>query len=260
MTPRPPPLESELDELLDAERYAPVPPRALARVWSRLATVPSPLGPNAGEVAPRRPLRFPSIPHVLKIGLAAFAAGAAAGAFLHSLLRPSPPPRVVFVDRPAAPGAVSNPLAAVGAGSTVSVPGPAPIAATPVAPTRAAPLAEATGPRVETAHRSVSSLSEERAMLDEARAALARSDGATALALTDEYTRRFARPQLGEECEAIAIQALVFTGRYAEARTRAARFEAGAPSSLFRPAVETAVGSIPDTRTLLLRTGPDPTH
>jgi hypothetical protein len=56
---------------------------------------------------------------------------------------------------------------------------------------------------------------------------------------------RNATAQLGEEREAIAIQALVLVGRYAEARDRAALFEASSPDSLFRPAVEASLASIP---------------
>ena len=75
--------------------------------------------------------------------------------------------------------------------------------------------------------------------------ALSQGEGERALTLTDEYARRFARPQLGEEREALAIQALVLAGRYVEARDRAARFEAVSPRSLFRPAVEASLSSIP---------------
>ena len=88
-------------------------------------------------------------------------------------------------------------------------------------------------------------IAEERALLDQARNALAQHDGPGALRLTDDHARRFARPQLGEEREAIAIQALVLSGRYVDARDRATRFEASSPDSLFRPVVEASLASIP---------------
>ena len=81
--------------------------------------------------------------------------------------------------------------------------------------------------------------------LDEARTALARSDAPRALALTDDHARRFPHAELGEEREAIAIQALVLTSRYDDARSRAARFRASSPNSVFLPAVDESIGSIP---------------
>jgi outer membrane protein assembly factor BamD (BamD/ComL family) len=88
-------------------------------------------------------------------------------------------------------------------------------------------------------------LSAERAILDNARTALARGDSARAVALTDEHARQFGRPSLAEEREAIAVQALVIQGRYIDARARASRFRAAYPNSLFLPAVDSSVASIP---------------
>lgn len=112
-----------------------------------------------------------------------------------------------------------------------------------VAPAPAAPVSAAAIHRSGTP--SVSSLSEERALLDGARVALGAGDGARALAITDAHQRRFAHPQLAEEREAIAIQALVIAGRFGDARARAARFQEGTPDSLFAPAVEASLASIP---------------
>jgi hypothetical protein len=68
-----------------------------------------------------------------------------------------------------------------------------------------------------------SSLFAERKLLDDARAALTAEEPERALALLTEHASRFARPQLAEEREAIAVQALASLGRYEEARARAAR-------------------------------------
>jgi outer membrane protein assembly factor BamD (BamD/ComL family) len=82
-------------------------------------------------------------------------------------------------------------------------------------------------------------------LLDEARTALSAGNTDQALASTDMHARRFAHPQLGEEREALGIQALVGGGRYDEARARAARFRAMWPNSLFLPAVDASIASIP---------------
>jgi hypothetical protein len=90
-----------------------------------------------------------------------------------------------------------------------------------------------------------SSLSAERAVLDEARGLMASGDGAGAFALLEEHRHRFARPQLAEEREAIAVQALITMGRNGEARARAERFKATTPNSLFLPAIEASLATIP---------------
>jgi hypothetical protein len=82
-------------------------------------------------------------------------------------------------------------------------------------------------------------------MLDRARDALAQDDGPRALAVLDQHAQTFPRPRLAEEREALAVQALVIASRYAEARARGARFRTTWPSSLFLPAVDASLGSIP---------------
>jgi hypothetical protein len=82
-------------------------------------------------------------------------------------------------------------------------------------------------------------------MLDSARNALTRGDPAGALAILDRHAKRFPGARLGEEREALAIQALVLSDRYDDARARAARFRSTAPNSLFLPAIESSLGSIP---------------
>ncbi|MDB4936956.1 MAG: hypothetical protein JWP87_3928, partial [Labilithrix sp.] len=83
------------------------------------------------------------------------------------------------------------------------------------------------------------------AALDVARTALGRGDGPNALAACDDHARRFPRGALGEEREAIAVQALVLEQRTTDARARAERFRKRHPRSILLPAVLAAAGLDP---------------
>jgi hypothetical protein len=226
------PLEPELDALLGRERAAAPPAAALDRVWSRVTRSlaashdPTKEGHAAGPLSPT----------AKALVLAALGIGGVLGAGLHALLRPAPGERVVYVER------AKQPFAPVASSSSPPVP---PLLAsapqvTPPAPSSGVPRR----PQAADAP-AVSSLLAERETLDRARSALAQWDGARALALVDEHTRMFPRPQLAEEREALGVQALVIAGRYAEARARGAQFRATWPSSLFLPAVDATLDSIP---------------
>ena len=82
-------------------------------------------------------------------------------------------------------------------------------------------------------------------MLDPARTALGRGDGASALLGVKKHEQRFPKGQLTEEREAIAVQALVALGRGDEARARGERFERTYPNSVLAPAVNAALDAIP---------------
>jgi hypothetical protein len=231
---RPPPLDSALEALLESEREATVPQGALDRVWSRLALsivggVPGGEPLSNGGDSGSWPAR-----QAMAVVLSAFVAGGAVGATLVLRLRPPPSERIVYVDR------------------WVPAPAPAPRAPSLAGPTAEAPSATSIeGPRSTTPPpatsrpSSASTLEAERSLLDEARSALSQGDALRALSLTESHIHRFGHPQLAEEREALAIQALVSSGRYEEARGRAARFRTAWPSSLFLPAVEASVASIP---------------
>ena len=88
-------------------------------------------------------------------------------------------------------------------------------------------------------------LEAERALLDVARTALGRGDGANALHATDEHARKFPRGILSEEREAMSIQALRLLHRDDEAEARLGRFRGRFPSSLIRPALEAPEGGAP---------------
>jgi hypothetical protein len=238
MSDSPGPIEPELDALLDRERARKPPEAALERVWSRVtlsvaagAPVHAPSGRSGGGDSPW------VAPHAKTLIALAFVAGAAAGAGIHAALLPS---RSAPVDSrpsptPSEPAPVSTPPPTPELNVSAA---PAPVPPPPIArPTRTTAASAAAPP--------VSSLSAEREVLDKARVALAAGDGPGALASIDEHTRRFPRPQLVEEREALAVQALVVQGRYDEARVRAARFRSAWPNSLFLPAVEATLSSIP---------------
>jgi hypothetical protein len=229
------PLEPELRALLDTERAATPEAGSLDRVWSRvaMASVSAPVAggtSGAGRGAASGAGWLAS--HAAGVATAAFVAGGLAGAGLHAVIRKPPAERIVYVERqaPSAPPVVSPPVA-----STLPAP--------------AVPSASTSPPSRDGVHAppvaSASSLSAERGILDGARGALGSGDAARALALADEHVRRFPRPQLGEEREAIAIQALAALGRNDEARARAERFRIAAPHSLFLPAIEASLRSIP---------------
>jgi outer membrane protein assembly factor BamD (BamD/ComL family) len=88
-------------------------------------------------------------------------------------------------------------------------------------------------------------LDAERALLDAARVALVSGDTDTALRALDQHSRTFPRPMLGEERDALFVQALVRAGRYDQARARAEAFRRRNPQSLFLTAVDAAIASIP---------------
>jgi outer membrane protein assembly factor BamD (BamD/ComL family) len=72
---------------------------------------------------------------------------------------------------------------------------------------------------------------DELAALDEARAAIRNGAARRALALLDDYDRRFPRPELGLEARIVRIEALVAAGDLDRARELADRFLAAHPSS-----------------------------
>ncbi len=172
-------------------------------------------GPGGRSAVPRMPRSV------------AFVLGGVIGVGLYSALVPAPAPRVVYVDR-FVPAPVAPPMA--DAPTAAAIP-PAPIA-TVTSTASVAPPGRA------------SQLSAERILLDEARAALAQGDPTRAIDRLERHRRTFAAPLLGEERDAMWIQALVKAGSYDEARTRAAAFRKHSPDSLFSSVVDSAIDSI----------------
>lgn len=80
-------------------------------------------------------------------------------------------------------------------------------------------------------------------LIERARKALG-SDPKRALALTQEYGRRFPGGALTVEREVIAIEALARLGQIAEARRRALAFEVAHPSSIHLPRVRSLLARL----------------
>jgi hypothetical protein len=171
--------------------------------------------------------------------LASFAAG---GALALAVTRRAPAP-----DEHRSPALSAAPAAAP----------PAPFGANEAAPPSAAPPVTAAASEPSRPHTPAPTernppatgdnpksapqgLEAERAVLDAARAALGRGDGAEALRSVDDHARRFPRGVLVEEREAMGIQALRLVHRNDEAGARLNRFRARFPASLMRPALEAA--------------------
>ena len=203
---------------------------ARARVASRLGISGPYPDPRPGRGTVARPAA--GWVHTTGLLAVAFVAGGAVGAVVHARLTPGPATRIVYVDRPA-PSAPSTVFTA----TTTQVPsaGASGLSATAI------PATVAASPR----HAGLAQLDAERALLDTARVALVSGDSTTALQALDRHTQAYRRPILGEERDALFVQTLVRAGRYDEARTRADEFRREAPQSLFRPAVDAAIASIP---------------
>jgi hypothetical protein len=143
------------------------------------------------------------------------------------------PPRIVYVDRPAATPLPSDrradtpPLAPAEASSVTGPPeGPR---------TREQATPPSPSPRDQ--------LTAERKLLDLARGALEREEPDGALDATRRHEHAYPNGVLVQEREAMAIRALVSLGRTSEARARADRFRARFPDSLLLPTIESTVGT-----------------
>jgi hypothetical protein len=145
--------------------------------------------------------------------------------------------------------------------ATVAVVAPPPAAPvpTPVAPPPVAPVV-ATTPQPPPAPSAVHvkappakpeprerdrSLAAERALIEQARTALAREQGAAALAALDRHARDFPQGELEEERESLRVQALVALQQFEPARKLGARFHRRFPRSIFGAVVDEALKSIP---------------
>ncbi len=228
-----PPLAPDLLGALRAAEPAPAAVRARAR--QRLMSAVGGLGGGpgggggGGSVAGGSGRsRAPGMPRAI-----AFVLGGVVGVGLYVALAPAPAARVVYVDRivpapPTAPLATAATVTAVATGGVSTASGAAP----PTAPSAASTT-------------RASQLSAERILLDEARAAIAQGDPARALDRLERHRRTFPAPLLGEERDAMWVQALVKAGRYDEARSRASTFHKRSPDSLFSSVVDSAIDSIP---------------
>jgi hypothetical protein len=232
MTEPPDPLPLEA---LRRDREAAAPDDARARVASRLGLS------LARPEPPRRSLSDAGTAgggaHSTSLVALAFVLGGGVGALLHAGLARPPAPRMVDVERSAPSISSAAPALPYPQASASSTGGSAvPVSPPPVTPAAGIKPAPRTG---------IPQLDAERALLDAAHAALVGGEADTALDALDRHARAYARPMLGEERDALFVQALVRAGRYDEARGRAEAFRNRTPNSLFRPAVDAAIASIP---------------
>ncbi|HTA20985.1 MAG TPA: hypothetical protein VK989_16945 [Polyangia bacterium] len=92
--------------------------------------------------------------------------------------------------------------------------------------------------------RADGALTAEQALLDPARAALARGDGRDALAHLELHERRFPGGALAQEREAMTIRALGLVGDRSLARARASTFRARYPDSLLWPMIQATLATL----------------
>jgi hypothetical protein len=218
-----PPLPTSVSALFDAERAAFESPPAEVR--ADLAHRLISLGPALPPSLPRPVAPLGSVP--VGKALALVLIGGLAGSLLTILARPAPKAaevRVVSVEP-----AHEAPLPASSAVPTESAEAQEP---TPTPPSAISSVATTTD----------RSLARERALVEKARSAIIRGDGATAILATADHLRQFPDGRLAEEREALAVQALMLVGRPDEAHDRAKRFRARYPNGLFLPVVEAAIG------------------
>jgi hypothetical protein len=187
----------------------------------------------------------------LTSGLLGLTVGLAVGAGGHAWLGRSSPPLPLSEGVSVAPLPVASPSASAVAEADTRVPRTAG-SATPVEPTadaRAAAL-PAHAPASSTVAASASArgtvrdeqLNAERSLIDVARTAVGRGQGATAIDALQRHASEFPRGRLTEEREGLWIQALLLSGQRDQARQRLASFRRMAPHSMMLPALETALG------------------
>ena len=164
---------------------------------------------------------------LVKAGLALIAVGAllfAGRALLRNDITPSSPAvRVPALARPAASVAPASPPADP---KLEAAPPPASAApsATPLHPASAHPSKAPSTPAPVVPSSSGSEASEESRVVGAARDALRSGNPGAALALLSEAQRRFGGGVLGQEREALSIEALAKSGQRALARTRGESF------------------------------------
>jgi hypothetical protein len=253
------PLDPEVDALLAPERDPPdVPSAVQERVLARVIATRGAGGPGdgsggsggdpgAGTGAANAAARAARAAAV-RGSILGFLLGGLAGAGVHAALsRPTAPTVVTLVtvsapsprplpddrgmNEPSPPVTPPAPSPAATASGSIDAHAPAATSAAP----RAASAADAGGPIADT------ELAKERALIQMARTALLQGQSAAALTALDQHAREFPRGRLGEEREALAIQALAAAGRRDEARARADRFRHAHPQSILLPVVEAAV-------------------
>ncbi len=235
------PLSPDLLALLASEKARPRPPEAMqARVLASIGTDLLAGVPLAGPAAvpvprPRLPIRLRRVP--LAVGL--LAVGGMGGAGLHALIaRPPHSASIPVVSTPpsAPPPAEPAPLWDAAVPSKPEARRPSPSARRiPSPPQPSVPVPEPAQPLARDGD-----LAAERALLEQARMALARGKPADALFLLARHEQVFGRGRLSEEREALVILSLVADRKADAARAQAAKFKHKYPRSMLLRAIEAA--------------------
>lgn len=238
-------LDSDLARLLDAECERPGPraeiaERLLARLEASIALPPTGSGdPGSSDPGSTPSGAGPAMPstgggssllRALVLGTTTMVVGVAGGVALDRLALSAPTTRVVYVDRIVH----VSPAPSASASTVLEL---APSASSANRSQRSPEVASAAPPMRDRDRE----LAAERVLVETARTALGRGDGAAALATLDQHARRFPSGQLREEREALAVQSLDVLARRAESRERAQRFKQAYPASMFMPIIDASL-------------------
>lgn len=149
------------------------------------------------------------------------------------------------------PARVFTPPIAVSAPASASV--AVPELAVPVAPAMPDPVREPSAPPRKRTHAvasatppiaaPTSNAQEESRLIAAARSALRAGDSARALSLLGEAEQRFAHGVLGQEREALTIEALAKSGQHARAKSRGEAFLKAYRDSPYAARIRTLIGS-----------------
>jgi hypothetical protein len=229
-------------ELLQAGLDVGPPPSAKSEVWAALSArlpPPAPVGPEPATASAT------STAGVWKIGLLGFATGALVAGALYLATPSGDPAPAADVARPTALTESETPAQA----PAPELPEPRSAPANKPAPRKVAPAAPglSTAPIAPTATEAAaaalpaqphdlatsrqSQLREESRLLREARTALRSGSPARALSVLEESRAKHPQMVLGQEHEALSVEALVASGSRAAARARARAFIARFPTS-----------------------------
>jgi hypothetical protein len=216
--------------------------RLFARLAGTLGPIGDPGGGSSGESAPTASAPVSAPPALtssviavmlkpLPLALTAFGLGLASGVGLYAgLAKPEMAPESPSLPAPPIDRTAVEPPAVFLEPKVDTALNPVPPKLNPV------PEAEErsrSSRRDDSPSSDDADLAEERAWIERARSALARTDPAGALEALEQHRREFARGRLSEERDALTIRALMQSGRGAQARELAARFRARYPRSIF---------------------------
>jgi hypothetical protein len=251
------PLPPDLQALLDAERDAPgAPAGSRDRVRNRLAvSIGASVVGAAGAAHATPPLGTSALPTASKLLLAKIGLGLVAivgvSAGIYTAARPkhtaAPIPPGVAEGTFSKPSKPAHPeRSAEGTESKGQIPEETaqPIQIQPVKHPHRRPIeAKSTAPVAPPAAEN--ELAAERALLDDARQSLATGHPDHALTALERHASKHPAGQLAEERDALRIRALAAAGRADDARRRAGEFKKAHPRSIFLPAVDATLRTLP---------------